>query len=785
MALTLRMLNGRNPGRVFRISGQAPRELGRDVSKYIVDDRKASRRHAEVRLDDETWSIRDLGSTNGTFVNGQAIQGSVDLSAGDRIQIGRVMLMVVQALPFGVLNPNAAADTQLGPAPALELEAALPDEPAALELEDDPDLAADPALEAIPALDAHDEFDAALEEAAPVSMEFMEANRSDQAEGFDAPEEPIEQPAEPEVLGDEAVELTVEPVLEGSSESAEELPEVEAAADAIADETIAPEASDDVAMDDEPVEAFSIEAEQGPAAPDADADATEKPAEAVAEEATPSDGSEPAPEAETEAEAESEVEAEIEAESSKPSIAAGDDALEQIEAELDELREERDLILGTSPIEADARQEEPTEAEAQAPVEPEGSTQDDEHSAPTPLLQTELDSQDTPRSQGPLKFGLGMAAVLLIGFGLVAFNQGWLGGTEVTGPTTSIAPAETMASRSPEPSTLARAPEQPTLAVPTQVAPAPVPDANPEVAPAPPVLSPPEAEAAPAPAPAFATTPEPLDDGLFDEGIRLIDDQHAMSRSALPAPRPSTEPTTPAPSPAPAVAASLGPAAKPVAPTQTPAAPPVDEPAAVAAAVTPDVEVSPPVTPAGPGETLVILVDASGSMIDSLPAAMAYAAAAIDRLRPQDRFTVLFFREHQYTELLPVGLKPADVVTRLRYRRVLRPDNGAVLPAGKSDVSVALTKALEYEPSQLLIISDNAFGRVHANTTGDDVLESFEQAMAENPVRIDTVQCFYRDPERVLERLSERHHGQHLLLRTRADINETPIGDDALQQLLR
>jgi len=47
-----------------------------------------SRRHAEVSAEAGAFVLRDLGSTNGTFVNGQPLEGECELSGGDRIEIG-------------------------------------------------------------------------------------------------------------------------------------------------------------------------------------------------------------------------------------------------------------------------------------------------------------------------------------------------------------------------------------------------------------------------------------------------------------------------------------------------------------------------------------------------------------------------------------------------------------------------------------------------------------------------------------------------------------------------
>ncbi|WP_153398616.1 FHA domain-containing protein, partial [Ornithinicoccus halotolerans] len=72
--------------------------IGRDQSATIVlDDPGVSRRHAEVRIRQDgphvQLLVRDLDSTNGTFVNGDEI-GTEELSDGDRLTIGRTTLVV-------------------------------------------------------------------------------------------------------------------------------------------------------------------------------------------------------------------------------------------------------------------------------------------------------------------------------------------------------------------------------------------------------------------------------------------------------------------------------------------------------------------------------------------------------------------------------------------------------------------------------------------------------------------------------------------------------------------
>jgi predicted component of type VI protein secretion system len=58
-----------------------------------LGDANVSRRHAEVRPGAAgTWTIADLGSTNGVRVNGREISGAAPLSAGDRVALGTAEL---------------------------------------------------------------------------------------------------------------------------------------------------------------------------------------------------------------------------------------------------------------------------------------------------------------------------------------------------------------------------------------------------------------------------------------------------------------------------------------------------------------------------------------------------------------------------------------------------------------------------------------------------------------------------------------------------------------------
>jgi hypothetical protein len=75
------------------VVGRTGAVIGRSRDCDIVlSDSNVSRRHAEVLPTETGWSIGDLGSTNGTAVNGRRIRGAVPLTGGDRIELGASQL---------------------------------------------------------------------------------------------------------------------------------------------------------------------------------------------------------------------------------------------------------------------------------------------------------------------------------------------------------------------------------------------------------------------------------------------------------------------------------------------------------------------------------------------------------------------------------------------------------------------------------------------------------------------------------------------------------------------
>jgi hypothetical protein len=83
---------GPNAGSRFAVSGPVT-TIGRNLSSDIfLDDVTVSRRHAEIGHGDAGFSVSDLGSLNGTYVNRERIE-SASIHNGDELQVGKFKLV--------------------------------------------------------------------------------------------------------------------------------------------------------------------------------------------------------------------------------------------------------------------------------------------------------------------------------------------------------------------------------------------------------------------------------------------------------------------------------------------------------------------------------------------------------------------------------------------------------------------------------------------------------------------------------------------------------------------
>jgi diguanylate cyclase (GGDEF)-like protein len=71
--------------------------VGRILSaEILLAEKGVSRRHAKITVDGDSVTIEDVGSSNGTFVNGERVVGTQQVQEGDKIQIGDATAVLLQ-----------------------------------------------------------------------------------------------------------------------------------------------------------------------------------------------------------------------------------------------------------------------------------------------------------------------------------------------------------------------------------------------------------------------------------------------------------------------------------------------------------------------------------------------------------------------------------------------------------------------------------------------------------------------------------------------------------------
>jgi pSer/pThr/pTyr-binding forkhead associated (FHA) protein len=191
---SLKVIGGKNDGKVIEFKSRKFL-VGREQDCHLRPNSDlVSRHHCVFTLDDYTLRLRDLGSTNGTLVNGRRIRGETVLMTGDVVRIGKLDLEVVigKAAGTNALAPLPHIETTTN-ASAMDTQFALPDQTT---LEDSGMSAASPSSETV-------DFEAPIvpsedmgsDDAVPVESETIAASA---AADTTIAEIPAQQPAYPQ-----------------------------------------------------------------------------------------------------------------------------------------------------------------------------------------------------------------------------------------------------------------------------------------------------------------------------------------------------------------------------------------------------------------------------------------------------------------------------------------------------------------------------------------------------------------------------------------------------------
>lgn len=134
------MRSGPTPGAAFTLEGDQL-TIGRDsTNEVVINDSEISRRHARLTFQGGKYVLEDLGSTNGTFVNGQRLAGPRVLKAGEVVSFGEQIVLVFEVSTFDagatIASPRAAAVPSASrpvappPPPPMEYAGSVPASPA-------------------------------------------------------------------------------------------------------------------------------------------------------------------------------------------------------------------------------------------------------------------------------------------------------------------------------------------------------------------------------------------------------------------------------------------------------------------------------------------------------------------------------------------------------------------------------------------------------------------------------------------------------------------------------
>jgi len=134
------MRTGPTPGAAYTLEGDQM-TIGRDsTNEIVINDAEISRRHSRLTFQGGKYVLEDLGSTNGTFVNGQRLAGPRVLKTGEVVSFGEQIVLVFEmnTVDAGatMVSPRAAAVPSLSrpatppPPPPAEYAGSIPASPA-------------------------------------------------------------------------------------------------------------------------------------------------------------------------------------------------------------------------------------------------------------------------------------------------------------------------------------------------------------------------------------------------------------------------------------------------------------------------------------------------------------------------------------------------------------------------------------------------------------------------------------------------------------------------------
>lgn len=181
--------------------------------------------------------------------------------------------------------------------------------------------------------------------------------------------------------------------------------------------------------------------------------------------------------------------------------------------------------------------------------------------------------------------------------------------------------------------------------------------------------------------------------------------------------------------------------------------------------------VDPPSDVGSRGRSFVFVIDASGSMVDTLPFVVAELKRAVRTLTEQHTFAVLFYQGDTVIHALKPGMILANEANKRRLFDWL--DGESLTPSGLSSPIKAIEQGLLLKPQVMFLLSDNITGSGRYELHQGELLSRVKKANI-GSTKISTIQFLYPDPltkipgmKPTLERISEQSGGIYKYLSAR------------------
>lgn len=160
---------------------------------------------------------------------------------------------------------------------------------------------------------------------------------------------------------------------------------------------------------------------------------------------------------------------------------------------------------------------------------------------------------------------------------------------------------------------------------------------------------------------------------------------------------------------------------------------------------------------------IVYVIDASGSMIRSLPIVVQELARSLDGLTSQQQFSVVFFQRDKALVTPPASR--LSVASEAEKLRIIQWIDKNIIPAGTSNPIRAIEKALSFDPDVIFLLSENITGGGQWEIDQRDLLALLDRLNPVDPrtgrrkTTINCIQFLDPDPLDTLKKIAEIHGG--------------------------